>query len=215
MAITGIKGIRQIGPPDTPPEKRVLGLTGNPGAGKSTVAGLMKEFGVKVISADEVGHEMLTKQSPIFSRLIQEFGESILNRDGEIDRRILGQIVFESPDRLTALNSIVHPAIVARIEDRIASFRQSDEAGPLVIDAALIYEWNVADRFDGVIAVIASPPLRKKRFLEMRGESGMNFDQREAAQLPESDKKQFADTAIHNNESIDQLRSTIKEWMEN
>lgn len=215
MEISGARGIRQIGSPEIPPDKKVIGLTGNPGAGKSTVAGLLAEYGAQVISADEIGYAMLKKDSPVYPNLIEAFGESILSRDGEIDRKVLGKLVFDSPEQLDRLNSLVHPAMTARIEHYIKSFRRSNEKGPLVIDAALIYEWGIADWFDGIITVTASQDVRKKRFIDGRGEAGNNFDDRESAQIPEERKKQLADTAIHNNSSLDQLRSTVKEWMEN
>ena len=214
MESTVRKGLRQLGSPQTPANKKAVGLTGNPGSGKSTAAKYLESYGARIISGDELGYSMLEKTSPVFDDLISAFGNSILNDDGSIDRRTLGQIVFSNQNLLDQLNAIVHPAMISELKRMIETFHQSDEQGPLVIDAALIYEWEIEDLFDGIVVVAAPESIRRERFHTKRGQ-GVYFDQREAAQLPENYKCKKADVVIHNNSNLDHLQSQINVFMQN
>lgn len=207
------RGLSAIGPLDAPSHRKVVGLTGNPGAGKSAAARIMAEAGALLFSADDVGHALLRSTSPTFKAIVDAFGTEILGDDGEIDRGTLGSIVFGSDQQLKRLNELVHPEIHRAIHERIEAFRASDERGPLVVEAALLYEWGAENMFDGVVVIAAPLQTRRDRFIAARGEQGKNFDRREVAQLPESIKIQRADAVIHNAEGLDRLRNQITDFM--
>jgi dephospho-CoA kinase len=202
-----------IGSPDIAPKRKVIGLTGNPGAGKSSVSRIMQNCGARVVDADCIGHRLLKSNSPVFDNLISEFGSSILNADGEIERKKLGAIVFQAPQCLQRLNEIVHPVLVQQIEDDIQQFRSSNEPGPLVVDAALIFEWNVASRFDAVLVVTAPEDVRRKRFMDAHNGADGDFDRRQSAQMPEEEKKRLANAVINNQTDLNDLRCKIEEFM--
>jgi len=187
----------------------VVGLTGNTGAGKSTAAGFLLEKGALVMDGDQLGYEMLLKTSPVYLDIVQTFGEAIVNEDQEIVRSKLGALVFQDQSKLDALNSIVHPPMLKQIEDRIRQFRESGENGPLVIDAALIYEWGIEDWLDAVMVVAAPKPLRHQRYIHHKGGDTEKVNRREAAQLSEDIKINRADILIINDAGIDALQDKV------
>ncbi len=188
---------------------QTLGLTGNPGAGKSLVAQWFRERGAQVVSGDEIGYEMLKKDSPVFSELIHTFGREIVSEEGDIDRGTLGKMVFQDPRRLDQLNAIVHPPMLQCIQEKIHAFRQAHDPGPWVLDAALIYEWNIEDWFDYVVLVSADQEIRRHRFEQSRRKKNY-FEERESRFIPQSEKEKRAHIVIPNNDSINKLYERIQ-----
>lgn len=192
-------------------EHAVLAVTGNPGSGKSTVSAICRDMGATVLDADRLGHRMLRVGSPVFAHIVEVFGEDILNEEGDIDRNKLGQIVFQSPENLPRLNRIVHPPMLDALQAEIASYRASETQAPLLVDAALIYEWSIEDWFDLVVVVTAAPQTRRDRYRKKSDDR--TFTKREAAQLPESYKLERADVIIHNDTSLKQLRTELTDFV--
>lgn len=190
-----------------------IGVTGNPGAGKSTVARWMETAGARIVDADAIGHRLLEPDSPVFSDVVREFGASILQADGKIDRRALARVVFQMPDRLRRLNELIHPVLVEEITNRIERFRRSNETGPLIVDAALIYEWGLNGLLDAVIAVTAPLTERQQRLQAERGIPSEDFLRMDAAQMPESDKVRQADAVFYNQGDLDVLRRQVDRFM--
>lgn len=190
-------------------EQLVLGLTGNPGAGKSTVAELFHKNGAIIIDADKLGYEMLLKTSPVFQSIVKAFGTEILNEEQDIVRPKLGQIVFQDSSKLQELNAIVHPPMLQRVEERIKQFHTTGETGPLVVDAALIYEWEIEDWFDAVVVVTAPIELRHQRYIDAKGGSPEKINQRESSQIAEEKKIERADIVLRNDQDTAALQHKI------
>ena len=110
----------------------VIGLTGGIGTGKSTVAALLASLGAAVIDADQLVHEGYAQDEPLRQAIVDAFGMDVLDADGSIDRRTLGQRVFQQPEALQRLNGIVHPWVYGRIQERLAAL---DAAGTAVVAA--------------------------------------------------------------------------------
>ncbi len=195
-------------------QQLTIGLTGNPGSGKTTVAQLLLEKGAIVHSGDEIGYQMLESGSPVIHELTKEFGNQIFNDQGGISRKALGSIVFEDANRLRRLNEIVHPPMLQEIRSRVDAFRSNSENGPFVLDAALIFEWEIEDWFDRILVVSAPRELRRQRFEALRGDSSQ-FERREAVQQPESEKVKKAHWVIENDGELDALRSNIETIYQN
>lgn len=203
------KTLADVLPPGLPLERAVIGVTGNPGSGKSTVSRWFAERGAVVVDADAVGHELLQAGSPVHAELIERFGREIESADGGIDRKKLGPIVFGDPERLRQLNEIVHPRLLERIRRRVEAFRSSGERGPMIVDAALLFEWDAAGRFDAVVTVEAPVDTRRRRFEAARGGGPEAFGRIEAAQLDQSEKVRRADLVIRNGGDLNALRQTL------
>ena len=103
---------------------RVIGLTGGIGSGKSTVARILTELGAKHIDADKVAQEVYLPGTEGFTEVVKTFGEGVLSGNGEIDRKKLGEIVFNSPKALETLNGIIHPRAYDLTKDRLDEFRR-------------------------------------------------------------------------------------------
>jgi dephospho-CoA kinase len=147
---------------------KVLALTGPTGAGKSTVAGWLAGRGAAVIDADRVGHEVL-RMPEVREAVVDRFGRSILDEEGEIDRKALGRLVFPDPRALRDLEALSHPRLLAELAARIETLQQSRVATLVVVDAALWFQWPERPAVDFVLGVRAPLALRISRIQERDG----------------------------------------------
>lgn len=183
-----------------------VGLTGNAGAGKSTVARIWRdERGAFVIDADRLGAEAVAPGTPALAALVERFGPRMLREDGGLDRGRMARIAFNDPEALAALNSIVHPEILRRVDELLA---EAEAAGVdvAVVDAALIFEFGLEKKLDGVVLVDAPLEVRRERVLEKGKMDAATFERVCAAQLPPEELRQRADYVIENNGGLYRLR---------
>jgi dephospho-CoA kinase len=158
------------------------------------VLALLAERGADTIDADREVHALYGAGSPVTAAIAAEFGTGVLAADGTVDRRALGAIVLSDAARLRTLETIVHPAVRRRIEDRIAASR----AAVLVIDAIKLIEGGLADRCDSVWVVICRPEVQLARLMARDGAGRADAERRIAAQPPAADKVARADVVIDN-----------------
>ena len=148
-------------------KKLVLGLTGGIASGKSTVLNIFREFGAQTKSADVLAKKMLFKGEPAYHRVIERFGGQIVNSDGEIDRIVLGDIVFNDANAIKDLNNIIHPQVIEDIKESIDNFRK-EGSGVFVAEIPLLFECGLENIVDKVIVVCAEQETQinrlKKRF---------------------------------------------------
>lgn len=187
-----------------------FGLTGGIASGKSTVARMFAALGARIIDADRIGHEMLQPAEPTHQQIIERFGREILNAAGEIDRRRLGSMVFADPTRLAELNAIVHPAIIARVEERSRQFFAEDPRAPVIVDAALIYETGIGGNFRKIIVAWCRPEQQVERLMAKTGLSHEQAAQRIAAQMPVEEKRRRADFVIDCSGSKENTRRQVE-----
>lgn len=146
----------------------VIGLTGQTGAGKSTLAGVLAEQGIPVIDGDVAAREITVAGSLVLQELAVAFGQDILCEDGSLNRRLLGSRAFATKANTKKLNAITHPAITANIEKKIKEL-QKNGARAVVIDAAVLLESGLAERCD-IIAVVTAPiDIRLERIMRRDG----------------------------------------------
>ncbi len=191
----------------------IIGLTGVPGAGKSLVAKYLEERGAIILSGDEAGREVVGKVPIILKRLVHAFGESILNKDGSLDRRLVGQIAFSDPEARGKLNRIIHPHLLKTLKTWIKQRRARSPKKLLVVDAALIFEWGIADWFDYILVVTARRDLRIKRMMDS-GLSKKEAADRISSQIPQRTKAALADYVIENNAGRSILRKKVDEFLD-
>jgi dephospho-CoA kinase len=189
--------------------KTLIGLTGNIACGKSTVTRQMRRLGAHVIDADSLIHEILLKGGPAYRPVVDEFGEGILTPDGEIDRRVLGNLVFSNPDKLRRLEEIEHPIVRKIIDERIKS-----ATGPVVVlDAIKLIESGWAERCDSVWVVTCRREQQIERLMKTRNYSPAEAETRVDAQSPQDLKVRSADVVIDNSGSLrDTHRQVLDAW---
>jgi dephospho-CoA kinase len=191
----------------------VVGLTGGIGSGKSAFAALLAERGAQVIDADAYGHEALRPGEPSWHSVVDQFGDEILvPATMEVDRQALARIVFSDPDKLAALNAIVHPVIFARIADALERLSQTDEV--VVVDAALIIETGIYKALDALIVVRCDDRVRRERLAE-RGMALEDIEARMTVQAPVEVLEQRADIVVDNNGTMEDLAAEAdRVWVE-
>jgi len=191
----------------------VYGLTGGIGAGKSTVANMFQESGIPVVLADDVGREVASKGSDGLAEIVRSFGPDVLDSNGELDRRKLGTLIFNDPDRRREVEAILHP----RVRDQSRElFSQLEQAGnPIVVyESALLYETQRHTEMRGVILVTASEEQRIARVRSRDGSEEEAVRQRIKAQMDDEEKRGLADYIIENNGDLQVLRREVDSLIE-
>jgi len=184
---------------------RVIGLTGGIGSGKSLAAQYFAELGALVIDADQLARDVISRGTEGFDEVVHSFGDSIL-KDGDIDRRALGEIVFKDPKALRALEGIVHPRVTAEFNEAVQSLTDRQI---LIYEIPLLFEKNASDRFDLVITVEADMELRIAR-LRAKGLHISEINSRIAAQATREQRVSVADYVLENSGSEDDLLRQVE-----
>lgn len=184
---------------------KVIGLTGGIGSGKSLVANYFFSLGAEIIDADQLARQAIERGSDGFDEVVAAFGDSIL-KDGDIDRRALGQIVFADSQKRKLLESIVHP----RVQQGLADVRKSLKDGEILIyEIPLLVETNAKSKFDLVITVEAPLEQRIDR-LSKRGLLNSEIEKRIASQASPEERRGVADIVIENDGSQEELLRKVE-----
>lgn len=184
----------------------VIGVTGNFGSGKTTVARYLRAHGAEVVDADRLAHQVILPGKKAYRRLVSIFGRKIIKRDGRIDRKVLAKIVFSGRQYSKRLNRIVHPEVIKLIYARI---RQS-RARFIIIDAPLLIEAGLRNSVDRLIVVKSLPSVRVKRLMQNRSLSRQEILKRDRHQLPLSIKEVMADFIIDNSRSLNYTKKQLE-----
>ena len=165
----------------------VLGVTGGVGAGKSTVLDHMEEaWGAQILKADEAAHMLMRRGQHCYEKIVEKFGEEILDDTGEINRIAFGEVIFKTREKLEQLNGIVHPAVKEYICQVIADERRRKERPVLAIEAALLIEEGYGAICDELWYIYASEEVRRERLKTTRGYSDARVDGIFKNQCPEA-----------------------------
>ncbi len=187
-----------------------VGLTGSIAVGKSFVLGVLAELGCHVIDADEIARDVVKPGTHGLQALGSAFGEAVLNDDGTLNRAKLGTIVFADEAKRTQLNSLLHPLIIAAQDDRIREFQEQDPSGIVIIDAALMIESGGYRRLDKLIVAHCRPEIQLQRLMSRDGLSRASAEQRIISQMPQEEKKKFADFLIDTSGDFDSTRAQVE-----
>ena len=188
---------------------KLIGLTGGVGSGKSTVAEMLRELGADVLDADEAAHAAYEPGSAGFGQVVREFGEQYVT-DGRIDRRRLGQLVFNDPDARRRLNAIVHPLVREWMVTRTAE--AADRGAQVVVqDVPLLYESGLEPMFSSVVLVYVPEALQVERLVSSRDFTEERARAVIAAQMPIEEKRRRAHIVIDNSGTLEQTRAQVEE----
>mgnify|MGYP006281292481 CR=1 FL=1 len=185
----------------------IIGLTGGIASGKSTVSNILRKQDVYIIDADKLVHQILQKGNRGYKKVVDQFGEKILNSQNQIDRNKLGQIVFSDKKKLKKLENITHPLVISIIKDKIES--KQDDYEHIVVDAPLLYESGLDKLTDQDWVVYADYDVQLKRLMERDDLSREEAKNRIEKQLSLEKKRELADVVINNNDSIADLKEKV------
>ncbi|OGC84654.1 MAG: dephospho-CoA kinase [candidate division Zixibacteria bacterium RBG_16_43_9] len=187
---------------------KIIGITGGIGSGKTEVAKVFKKMGAKILSGDEIGKEVVEENKSVLKKLIETFGEEILNRNKKLNRRKLGKIAFSSIENRDKLNTIVHPYLLSNLKKQIREHRKKGP-GVVIVDAALIIEWGLQKELDYLILVESSFQNRIKRLKEYSGYSQKEAINRIMAQIKDRTRRKYADYVIRNDKDLKELKKKV------
>lgn len=202
-----------------------VGLTGGLGSGKSTVASRLAELGAYVLSADEIGRELMQPGQPVYDRIVERFGAGVVQSDGSLNRPALGRLAFAG-GRLEELTAIVHPATIVRQAELGDSIAAQDPGAVMVVESALIFETKYGGedgwhrRFDRIVLVTAPEASRIARFVArasggaalsevQRHELEVEARRRMAQQLSDGWKAAHSDYILTNGGSQEELYAQV------
>lgn len=190
-----------------------VGLTGGVACGKSTVAKMFADLGAQVADADSIAHELYHPGQEVYQELVKRFGQEIVKPDGEIDRARLAAAAFDG-GRVEELNRIVHPAVIRQQDRWMRELAAKDPYAVAIVEAALIFEAGVKDRFDKIMVVSCKPEQKVTRFAERTGrneaDARADVDRRTKAQIPDEEKARRADFVIDNSGSVEETRHQVQ-----
>lgn len=188
-----------------------VGLTGSIATGKSFVTRYLRELGAEVIDADQAARMVVEKGTPGLEAVVREFGTEVLAPDGTLDRKKLGSIVFADEAKRLKLNSIIHPLVIEMQDEWLASVEERSRDAIAVVDAALMIESGGYKRFDKLIVVVAEPAVQLARLMARDNLSENEARRRIDAQMPQDEKRKFADHVIDTSNGYEDTKRQTRE----
>ncbi|CAH1059175.1 dephospho-CoA kinase [Paenibacillus pseudetheri] len=176
----------------------IIGLTGGIASGKSTVSALFVSKGARLVDADVIAREVMLPGHEVLAAAVKQFGSEILSPDGTLNRGKLGDIVFQDPAALQALNNLTHPAIRREIKERMNSMEEEDPKKLTIVDIPLLFESGLENMFHEILVVYVPREVQIARLMERNGLSLEQAEARLNAQMDIEAKRNKADYIIDN-----------------
>lgn len=192
---------------------KVIGITGPSGAGKTTVLGVLEELGAAVIDCDALYHRLLRESAPMLGELRARFGDAVFDAEGALDRKALGNAVFQDGKALEDLNAITHRYVAAEV-DRTLAQAEAEGRKAAAIDAIALIESGVAEKCGVTVAVTAPADTRVKRLMAREGITADYARARVAAQKPDSFYERHCDHVLRNDGAQSDCRQAARELFE-
>ena len=184
-----------------------LGISGGIGSGKSTAAKMFADLGAIHIDADAIAKEVLEPGQVGYERVLEKFGDDILDSSGNIDRKELAKLVFNDSSKLSQLEDIIHPAVIARV----AQIRESlPETSIVLYDTPLLLEKQMQAQFDKIIMVLAPTELRESRLIA-RGLAAPDIAARMRNQASDDARRDVADYILVNDGTLESFRTQVEQ----
>jgi dephospho-CoA kinase len=186
--------------------KLKIAVTGGIGTGKSEFCRLLEANGYKVLYADALAKEVLNENTKVKNKIIQAFGKETF-RDDKPDIEFLSANVFNNPESVLKINSIIHPVVIKIQNERMNRILQKDNV--VFLEAALIFEAGIEDDFDYIILIKSTDENRIKRVLSKGKLTADEINKRIANQIPDEEKKEAVDFVFENDGSLDELKQKV------
>jgi len=194
---------------------KIIGLTGGTGSGKSTVAAMVKKYGAAVIDADIIARKIVEPGQEALREIVKFFGQDILLESGQLNRRKLGDIVFNDKEKLKELNRITHPHIINEIKKEIEIIKNNGEYNSIIIDAAVLIDSGLSLLCDEIWVVTADKEIRLKRIMERDRLEENSAISRINSQMSDAELITYADVIINNNGNLTEIEKFIQQLLEN
>lgn len=191
-----------------------VGLTGSIAVGKTFVCDIFRELGCYVLDADHVARDVVGPGMPGLEQVVAEFGSEFLRPDGTLDRPKMAAEVFANEASRLKLNSIVHPLVFEAQNAWLAKIEADDPDGIAIVDAALMIESGGFKRFGQLIVVWCEPDIQLKRLIDRNRLPEAEARKRIAAQMPQDEKKRYADHLIDTSNGFEDTRRQVREVYE-
>lgn len=189
----------------------VLGLTGGIATGKSTVVSVFRSLNFPIVDADIIAREIVEVGKPALKKVVAVFGSKILNREGALNRKKLGEIIFSDEKKRKKLNEVLSPflkeAILTEINDK------KDQAPLVIVDIPLLYEGGYDVFVDKVAVVYVPEEIQLVRLMKRDNLSEEQAQLRIDSQLPIEEKKQKANIIFDNQNSILETKNNVQKWV--
>ena len=184
----------------------IAGLTGGIASGKSTISRFLADVGARIIDADQIAREVVKQGTPAYDDIVAFFGRTILLSDGEINRKQLGEIIFNDPEKKAHLNAIVHPRVFERSTEMIAQIAVHTPDAVVVMDVPLLLEAGLGRDLAEVIVVYVPETIQLERLMRRDGVDKTAAMARIRSQLPIEEKRQRATIVIDNSGPLSDSR---------
>lgn len=195
----------------------IIGITGGVGCGKSAVLEFIeREYNSFIVDTDKLAHSLQCRGKSCYKKIVSYFGPDILDKDGIIDRKKLGSIVFNDKEKRQILNGIVHPAVTEELRKLISE--KKDSVQVFIIEAALLLEANLDALCDEIWYIYADEEIRRERLKSSRGYSDEKITDMMKSQLSQTAFFAACDRVIDNNNDLEQTFKQIREelaWLDN
>lgn len=189
----------------------VVGLTGGIASGKTTVAKILSDFDIKIVDVDRIAKEIVSPHTNIWEKIIETFGEEILDKDLSIDRSKLAKLIFSVPEKRKLLDDITHPIILTKIKEKLAELKSESI---VVIDIPLLFETGFEKEVDKVVVVFAQRVLQIERLVKKCKLGLKEAQDRIDSQMSLLEKTKRADWIIYNNGGMEELRKEVRRLFE-
>lgn len=186
-----------------------IGLTGGIASGKSSVSELLVSLGAILIDADQIAREVMFPGHPVLVAVAKQFGQGVLLEDGTLNRKKLGELVFNHPEQLQALNDITHPAIRQEMKDRKLKYEEQFPGHLIVSDIPLLYESGLENGYEQIMLVYVPREVQIERLMKRDGMDKSQAIRRLEAQMDIEEKKQRADIIIDNSGDFEETKKQI------